>query len=89
MADGVASAEPEGAGVIGAAALAAGAGATGGLAEATACHLRSKSRSPVGLIEDAKAVSAIACITPSSHLAQNLKLRRLYASGSASFPSTA
>ena len=62
MADGVASAEPEGAGVLGAAALAAGAGATGGLAEATACHLRSKIPKPVDLIEDAKAASASACI---------------------------
>ena len=37
------------------------------------------------LIGDAKAASAITCITRSSHPAQNLKLRRLYASGSASF----
>jgi putative tryptophan/tyrosine transport system substrate-binding protein len=36
-----------------------------------------------------KAASAIACITRSSHPAQNLKMRRLYASGSASFQSTA
>jgi hypothetical protein len=41
------------------------------------------------LIGDAKAASAITCITRSSHPAQNLKLRRLYASGSASFQSTA
>ena len=34
-------------------------------------------------------IIVIACITRSSHPAQNLKLRRLYASGSASFQSSA
>jgi hypothetical protein len=43
----------------------------------------------LAMVTDAKAASTIACITPSSRLAQNLKLRRLYASGSASFQSTA
>jgi hypothetical protein len=52
-------------------------------------YLRSKVPKPMDLIGDAKAASTIACITPSSRLAQNLKLRRLYASDSASFQSTA
>jgi hypothetical protein len=41
------------------------------------------------LIGDANASSEIACITRSSRPAQNLKLRRLSASGSAFFQSTA
>ena len=52
-------------------------------------YLAPKIPRPMDLIGDAKAASAIACITRSSHLAQNLKMRRLYASGSASFQSTA
>ena len=43
----------------------------------------------LAMVTDAKAASTIACITRSSRLAQNLKLRRLSASGSASFQSTA
>ena len=41
------------------------------------------------LIGDAKAASAIACIIALATLHKNLKMQRLYASGSASFQSAA